>query len=312
MEAAGSGAAVAANVGSATVPAEWLRQNLGSVKVLDASWYMPAEKRDPQAEYEAAHIPGALFFDVDGISDPNTDLPHMLPTAAAFAAAATALGLRADDDLVVYDGKGLFSAARAWWMFRTFGHERVRVLEGGLPRWRQLDYPLEAELPAGAPAPGAARAAVTAAYAAATPSQAGYAAKLCPDLLKDLEQVRENCEAGGGAAFQLVDARGRARFLGEEPEPRAGVRSGHVPGSKSVPFVLTKDGRLRSRSELAEVFGTAGLDLERPIVAACGTGVTACVLALALHELGHPDVAVYDGSWTEWGGHSDTPVSTGP
>eukprot|EP00850_Spirogloea_muscicola_P020811 SM000227S07457 [mRNA] locus=s227:165417:167106:- [translate_table: standard] len=227
----------------------------------------------------------------------------MLPTTTAFAAAATALGLRANDDLVVYDGKGLFSAARAWWMFRTFGHERVRVLEGGLPRWRQLDYPLEAEMPAGAPAPGAARAAVTATYAAARPLQAGFEAKLCPDLLKDLKQVRENCEAGGGATFQLVDARGRDRFLGEEPEPRAGVRSGHV---------LTKDGRLRSRSELAEVFSTAGLDLARPIVAACGTGVTACVLALALHELGHPDVAVYDGSWTEWGGHSDTPISTGP
>eukprot|EP00897_Mesotaenium_endlicherianum_P006268 jgi/Mesen1/566/ME000107S10805 len=319
------------------VSPDWLKENLNDVKVLDASWYMPAEKRDTFSEYQAARIPGAIFFDLNRLSDPTSDLPHMLPTEQAFAAAASALGLASGDSLVVYDSKGLFSAARVWWTFRVFGHDKVWVLEGGLPAWQGRGYPLETRpSEEGQQKTLAAVESVAAAYR--TPPAQGegpatggsFQAKLQPHLIKALPQVLENVEAEG---FQLIDARpkprlvnpplrqggtdlltlhGQGRFDGVQSEPRAGVRGGHVPGSQSIPFpqVLKPDGSLKPEDELRQVFASAGVKEGRPIVASCGTGVTACILALALHKIGKPDVAVYDGSWTEWGLSSETPVES--
>eukprot|EP00475_Leptophrys_vorax_P001721 TRINITY_DN10957_c0_g1_i1.p1 TRINITY_DN10957_c0_g1~~TRINITY_DN10957_c0_g1_i1.p1 ORF type:complete len:448 (-),score=-14.02 TRINITY_DN10957_c0_g1_i1:180-1523(-) len=303
--------AVAA-VESVVSPA-WVHDNLGKVKVLDASWYMPAEKRKTFDEFQAAHIPGALFFDIDAIADPNTDLPHMLPTAAAFSAAASALGLSSRDHIVVYDTKGLFSAARAWWMFRVFGHAKVSVLDGGLPAYRAAGFPID-----GQPSDAAAsrvKAAATALKDAYTRPGASnrlitFQAKLQPQLLLSLQEVRSNIE---GKTYQLIDARSAGRFKGVDPEPRAGVRGGSVPGSFNVPFpqVLTASGELKPADELIKAFADAGVsvsDTNQALAVSCGTGVTACVLALALSRIGRSDVPVYDGSWTEWGGKEDTPV----
>ncbi|MDX1610432.1 MAG: 3-mercaptopyruvate sulfurtransferase [Halofilum sp. (in: g-proteobacteria)] len=272
------------------VDADWLHGRLQEprLRVLDASWHLPGSGRDAAAEFRAAHIPGAAFFDIDRIADPESPLPHMLPPADRFAAAVGALGVGSDDAVVVYDSRGLFSAARAWWMFRAFGHERVAILDGGLPAWRARDLPLEAG--AAAPRPGR------------------FHARPDPEAVQGLVALRANLESG---AAQVVDARPAGRFTGAEPEPRPGLRRGHIPGASNVPFDRVTDpetGRVRPPAALRELF--AHLD-RRPVVCSCGTGVTACVLAFALHRLGREDVAVYDGSWTEWGGRDDTPVATG-
>lgn len=270
----------------------WLAARLGdrAVQVVDATWYMPAENRSGRAEHEQAHIPGAVFFGIDEIADPTTDLPHMLPTPEAFAEAAAALGLRREATIVVYDAQGIFSAPRVWWTLRAMGFPEVRVLDGGLKAWRAEGRPLE-----GGP--------VSADLAAVEPDFA-------PALVRDLEAVRR-IVADGGA--QIVDARSGARFRGEAPEPRAGLRTGHMPGACNVPFgdLLSPDGTMKSVAELRRVFEGAGVDLAQPIVTTCGSGVSASLLALALARLGREDVAVYDGSWTEWGGRPDTPVATG-
>ena len=295
------------------VSAEWLKANIGrpDVVVLDCSWYLPAMERDPRAEHEAKRVPGARFFDVDGVSDPSSPLPHMLPDAGAFAAACDAVGVANGDQVVVYDGAGLFSAARGWWMFKVFGHDAVALLDGGMRAWEKLDgAPVETTLPAvpiAAAADACARWYDDASNAAASTPSSSFRATLRPDLVLGRDDVLARC-VGEDAAETLVDARPKPRWAGEAPEPRAGIRSGRVPGSACVPFfdVLDADDRtFKSRDEIRDVFTAAGADVTgaKKVVASCGTGVTACVLSLgaAIARGDGTPLPVYDGSWTEWG-----------
>jgi thiosulfate/3-mercaptopyruvate sulfurtransferase len=271
------------------VSTAWLGDRLGdpALRILDATWYLPHLQRDARAEYRQAHIPGAQYFDIDAIADRRQGLPHMLPDAATFAEAAGALGIGDGDHVVVYGGKNLVASARVWWTFRAFGHDRVAVLDGGFPKWRDEGRPIEA----GEPTTAARR----------------FTARFHPELVTDLAAVRRNVET---RATQVVDARSAGRFAGTEPEPRAGLRGGHIPGSLSLPYdrLFGPDGTLRAPDDLRRAFEGAGVALDRRIATTCGSGVTACVLALGLDRVGRPDVAVYDGSWTEWGGRDDVPV----
>ncbi|XP_039788309.1 thiosulfate/3-mercaptopyruvate sulfurtransferase 2-like isoform X2 [Panicum virgatum] len=290
------------------VSAQWLHQHLGApdVKVLDASWYMPVENRDPWEEYQVAHIPGALFFDIDGIVDQTTDLPHMLPSEEAFAAAVSALDIKNQDKVIVYDGKGFFSAPRVWWMFRVFGHNKVWVLDGGLPQWRASGFDLGSANPDDAVVKSkTANKAVERVYNGELTNTITFKTEFQPHLYWTLEKVAHNVAAKN---YQQVDARSKGRFDGVAPEPREGVRSGHIPGSRCVPFPEMFDGapRLLSADELRKKFQQAGISLDHPIVVSCGSGVTACILALGLYRIGKHDVPVYDGSWTEWEAQSDS------
>ena len=261
------------------------------LRVVDASWHLPAAGRDAAAEFAEARVPGAGRFDIDAHAAASP-LPHMLPGAAAFAEAAGALGIAADDDIVVYDTIGLFSAARVRWMFRHYGARRVAILDGGLPAWRAAGLPLESG-PA-APLPSTR-------FAASEPP--AHAVASAEDVLRTVTD--------DGAPL-VLDARSAARFTGEEPEARAGLRSGHVPGSVSLPFTeLVADGRLKPNAALRDVFAAHGVPIDTPVVASCGSGVTAAVIALALECLGATDVALYDGSWAEWGGRDELPVARG-
>lgn len=277
------------------VSTEWLHEHLGDVrvKVVDASWYLPGDPRDPKADYLAARIPGAVFFEIDEICDRASPLPHMAPPAEQFALQIGELGVGSEDTVVVYDAVGLSSAPRVWWLFRLFGHGKVFVLDGGLPAWRAEGRPLEHGPPAGVP-PGD--------FAVLTPH---------PQLARDLEAVRQALQTQGE---QVVDVRPEGRFRGEAPEPRPGLRGGHMPGAVNLPVgaLLSPEGRLAGEAELTRAFAAAGVDLDRPILTSCGSGVAASTAALALARLGHWDAAVYDGSWSEWGSRPDTPVATGP
>jgi len=273
------------------VSTEWLAERLGSadVQIVDGTWYMPGDG-DGRATYEQGHIPGAVFFDIDEIADRSTGLPHMLPVAEAFAEAAGRLGLSRDATVVVYDAHGIFSAPRVWWTLRAMGFPDVRVLDGGLKKWRAEGRPLE--------------------DGGTEPPSTVLESVQDQSLVRDLAAVRNLL---GRREAQLVDARPAARFLGEAPEPRPGLRPGHMPGASNVPAggLVNPDGTLKSAAELRAAFEAAGVILDQPIVTTCGSGVTAATLALALARLGREDVAVYDGSWAEWGGRQDTEVVTG-
>jgi thiosulfate/3-mercaptopyruvate sulfurtransferase len=278
----------------ALVTTDWLADRLGHprLRVLDGSMYLPNSGRDAAAEYAEAHLPGAVFFDVEASSDRRSPLPHMLPPAADFAERMSALGLDDADDIVVYDGSGAnLSAARVWWMFRVFGHERVAVLDGGIRKWRREGRPLESGTPA-------------------LPRGSFTARRRPGDAVRDLAEVRQAAAAG---REQIVDMRSAGRFAATEPEPRPGLRGGHIPGSRNLPYneLVREDGTMLPPESLQRRIAAAGIDPSRPIIATCGSGVSACALIHALHLLGHDQVALYDGAWTEWGGRADTPIESG-
>ncbi len=274
------------------VSTQWLADHLDQpdVVVLDASWYLPAQQRDAAAEYAAGHIPGAVRFDIDAVSDHSSSLPHMLPSPQDFAKAVGDMGITPQSRVVIYDGLGLFSAARVWWTFKIFGHAFAAVLSGGAPLWRKESRAWTQNqsqpVPQTYPVPV---------------QQAGVA---------DLAMVKS---WSADTTVQLVDARAADRFRGEAPEPRAGLKSGHIPNSFNLPFGgLLSEGQLKSKAEIEAAFKTAGVDLSRPIATTCGSGVTATILAIALEAIGHPVTALYDGSWSEWGGRDDVEIATGP
>jgi thiosulfate/3-mercaptopyruvate sulfurtransferase len=270
------------------VTTQWLADNLSDVVIIDASWHLPATKRDAKAEFLITHIPGAVFYDLDAGAATNTTLPHMLPTAANFSADMQSLGVNDNTHVVVYDAAGLFSAARLWWMLKSFRHTKVSVLDGGLPKWLSDGF---------ASASGAAKAKSTGAFHA----------KLDMAKVKNLNEVAAAIQTG---VAQIVDARSPSRFRGEEPEPRPGVRPGHMPSASNVHYasLLKTDGTLKSGQTLRDAFESKGIDLKRPIITSCGSGITAAILTLGLSELGIQNHSLYDGSWAEWGASAEIVV----
>ncbi len=270
----------------------WLAEHLKDpdLRVLDASWYLPDMGRDGRAEYDAAHIPGARFFDIDEISDLRSDLPHMAPPPEKFISRMRAMGVGDGHQVVIYDGAGMFSAARVWWLFRLMGKTDVAVLDGGFPKWQAEGRPVE-DMP---PMMRDRHITVTRQNA----------------LVRDVTQVAAAAKLGD---YEIVDARSPARFRGEEPEPRPGLRAGHIPGSKSVHYrtVLNEDGTMKDPAGIRAAFEAAGVDLSKPVITTCGSGVTAAILFLALDRIGHVDHSLYDGSWSEWGMYPDLKVETG-
>jgi thiosulfate/3-mercaptopyruvate sulfurtransferase len=273
------------------VSTDWLAQRLNApdIRILDGSTYLPGEGKDGRTEYLKAHIPGARFFDIDDISDSHSPLPHMLPPVEKFVSRVRRMGIGDGHRVIVYDQQGLFSAARVWWMFRIFGHQDVAVLDGGLPKWLAEGHPVDDDEPA--------------------PRERHYTGRRNASMVRDVTQI---AGAAKLRAEQIVDARSPGRFRGEEPEPRPGLRAGHIPGSMNVHYssLLNADGTMKDIDATRAIFEAAGVDLARPIVTTCGSGITAGILTLALHRMGHTRNALYDGSWVEWGAYPDLTVET--
>jgi thiosulfate/3-mercaptopyruvate sulfurtransferase len=278
------------------VDTDWLAAHLDApdLVICDASWHLPTEKRDPRAEYLEAHIPGALFFDIDDIVDEKSSLPHMLPSTVKFASRMKKMGVGDGTRIVVYDNdaKGMFSAARAWWTFRAMGHGDVAVLNGGLKKWLAEGRETESGEPI-------------------KRSNRHYTPRMNSELIRDVDDMKALVKS---REAQIVDARSPGRFEGTEPEPREGLKSGHIPGSRNVHYasLLNADGTFKGKDELAKIFAAAGVDPHKDVVTTCGSGVTASIVALGLAVLGQTNASVYDGSWAEWGGRDDCPVETGP
>lgn len=272
------------------VAPEWLADRLGKVKVVDASWYWPAQKPDARTRYEKSHIPGAVFFDHEEVVDPDSPLPHALPSPQVFAGHAGRMGLSEADTIVVYDGPGIFTAPRVWWMLRIMGANEVYVLDGGFDNWKAAGQPVTSEPTAIEPAT--------------------FKPHFDARAVSSLEDMKRFV---ADHSRQIADARSAGRFTAAEPEPRAGMRSGHMPGARNIPVMtLSENGRLKDLPALRRLFADAGIDLQKTVVTSCGSGVTAAAITLALRSLGHEANTLYDGSWSEWGARDDTPVVTGP
>ena len=277
----------------ALVSTEWLADHLEApdIRIVDGSFYLPAQKRNPRAEYESQHIPGAVFFDIDEIADTTSSLPHMLPSPEKFSARVRKLGLGDGNKIVIYDTTPMTGAARVWWMFRAMGHKDVAILDGGLPKWMAEGRPVTDDPP--------------------LPRNRHFTARLDNTLVRSLDDVAELIQS---KREQIVDARAAARFRGEAPEPRAGLRGGHMPGAFNLPYnelIDPRTGTMLPSEQIANRIAGSGIDPTKKATASCGSGVTACVVALGLYLIGAPHAAVYDGSWTEWGGRDDTPIVTG-
>src|SRR5476649_251684 len=277
----------------ALVSTEWLAEHLDApdVRIVDASFYLPAQKRDPKAEFAHQHIPGAVYFDIDEIADKSNPLPHMLPSPGTFAEEARKLGLGSGNKIVVYDTTPMTGACRVWWMFRVMGYTDVAILDGGLPKWMAEGRPVT--------------------DAATVTREKSFKAKLDSTLVRSIDDVRSLLDT---KKEQVVDARAANRFRGEVPEARAHLRIGHMPGAFNLPYtdlIDPKSGTMRSQAELKAAIAKSGIDPSKKVTASCGSGVTACVVALGLYLTGAPETAIYDGSWTEWGGRADTVIVTG-